>query len=71
MIADKAKVQRSQTTGVLQLTMPKASISEVQARNMRLQKAEEEKKNAAKLKELEKQQQEAKLKAKQDLIQHA
>ncbi len=64
IIVDKSKIQRSQLTGVLQITMPKASITEVQARNMRLQQLEEEKIKAQKLKDLEQKQREAKEKLK-------
>ena len=53
ILVDKSKIQRSQTTGSLLLTMPKASISEVEARNMRLHKLKEEKDQEDKLKALE------------------
>jgi protein TilB len=58
ILVDKSKVQRSQTTGALLLTMPKASITEVEARNMRIQKMKEEKEQEDKLKALEKAQKE-------------
>jgi protein TilB len=53
ILVDKSKVQRSQTTGALLLTMPKASISEVEARNMRVMKAKEDKEQEDKIKALE------------------
>ena len=42
IIVERSKVQRSQMSGVLQITMPKATISEVQAKNMRMKQLEEE-----------------------------
>ena len=35
---EKSQVQRSQTTGVLQLTMPKEKYDDIAAQNMRIQK---------------------------------
>ena len=58
ILVDKSKIQRSQTTGSLLLTMPKASISELEAKNMRIQKAKEEKDQEDKLRALEKTQKE-------------
>ena len=58
ILVDKSKIQRSQTTGALLLTMPKASISELEAKNMRLQKLKEEKEQEEKLKALDKAQKE-------------
>lgn len=55
IIVEKSKVQRSQTTGTLMLTMPKSNIDEVQAKNMRLAQLKEEKEKSDKLKALEKQ----------------
>lgn len=46
--------------------MPKSSISEVEARNLRIKQLEEERQKTAKLKELEEQQKEAKDKAKEE-----
>lgn len=60
ILVDQSKVQRSTTTGVLKITMPKANISEIQARQMRLTQKEQEKKLAAKLEKLEIAQEEAK-----------
>lgn len=60
VIVEKSKVQRSQTTGVLQLTMPKAQVTTVEAQQMRIKKRLEERAHAKKLRELEKKQQEAK-----------
>ena len=45
ILVDKSKLQRSTTTGAMLLTMPKASISEVEARNLRIKQMQEEKKN--------------------------
>ena len=47
--------------------MPKASISDVEARNRRLKQKAEEKKNEERLKKLELDQQEAKDKSKKEL----
>ena len=58
ILVDKSKIQRSQTTGALLLTMPKASITEFEAKNMRMQKVKEEKEQEDKLKALEKAQKE-------------
>eukprot|EP00347_Sterkiella_histriomuscorum_P023729 403333583 len=67
IIVEKSKLQRSQTTGVLMITMPKSNINEVEARNMRNQQIKEDKEKQDKLRQLEIQQKEAKLKAKEDL----
>jgi HSP20 family molecular chaperone IbpA len=37
-MVEKSKVQRSTTTGVLQITMPKATITKVEAQNMRIKR---------------------------------
>ncbi len=66
-MVDKSKVQRSTTTGSLLLTMPKASITEVEAKNLRIHQLQEERKNDEKLRKLEKEQQEAKLASKKAL----
>lgn len=60
VIVEKSKVQRSQTTGILQLTMPKAQVTIIEAQQMRINKRLEERAHAKKLRELEKTQQEAK-----------
>ena len=65
ILVDKSKIQRSTTTGALLITMPKASISEVEARNMRIEMAKEEKKNEEKLRQLEKAQEEGREKQKE------
>jgi hypothetical protein len=67
ILVDKSKVQRSTTTGSLLLTMPKASITEVEAKNLRIHQLQEERKNDEKLRKLEKEQQEAKLASKKAL----
>jgi len=41
ILVEKSSVQRSMITGVLTLTCPKADISEIQARQMRLEKRQE------------------------------
>ena len=58
VLVDKSKIQRSQTTGGLLLTMPKASITEYEAKNMRMMKKKDEKDQEDKLKALEKAQKE-------------
>ena len=58
VLVDKSKIQRSQTTGGLLLTMPKASISEYEAKNMRMKKILDEKDQEDKIKALEKAQKE-------------
>jgi len=57
---DQSKVQRSQTTGALLLTMPKANLSEIQLKKDKLKRKAEDKKVEAKIQALEKVQQEAK-----------
>lgn len=47
--------------------MPKASITEVEAKNLRIHQLQEERKNDEKLRKLEKEQQEAKLASKKAL----
>jgi protein TilB len=42
ILVERSTVQRSQTTGSLCLTMPKARINEIQARNMKYAKQREE-----------------------------
>jgi flagellar motor switch protein FliM len=42
ILVERSSVQRSQTTGALKLTMPKARINEIQARNMKYAKQREE-----------------------------
>lgn len=59
IIVEKSSVQRSTTTGVLQLTMPKEKFSEIQAQNMRIQRRLEQREHERKLRELEKQQEAA------------
>lgn len=53
---EKSKVQRSTTTGVLCLTMPKANITDIEAQQMRIQRRLEQREHARKLRDLEKQQ---------------
>ena len=53
ILVDKSKVQRSQITGVLQFTMPKANISQQEALNMARKRKEEEKSKENKLKSLD------------------
>lgn len=60
ILVDKSKVQRSTTTGSLLLTMPKASITEVEAKNLRLRQLKDERAADEKLRKLEKEQMEAK-----------
>ena len=54
IIVEKSKVQRSTTTGVLQITMPKECFSEIQAREMRIKKKMEWREHEKKLRALEK-----------------
>ena len=58
VLVDKSKIQRSQTTGGLLLTMPKASITEYEAKSMRMMKMKDEKDQEDKIKALEKAQKE-------------
>ena len=67
ILVDKTKLQRSTTTGAMLLTMPKASISEVEARNLRIKQQQEERKNEDKLRKLEREQDEAKQAQKKSL----
>ena len=60
ILVDKSKLQRSTTTGSLLLTMPKASITEVEAKNLRLRQLKDERAADEKLRKLEKEQMEAK-----------
>lgn len=57
---EKSKVQRSTTTGVLCLTMPKANITAVEAQQLRIKRRLEQREHERKLRELEKQQETAK-----------
>lgn len=59
IIVEKSKVQRSTTTGILQITMPKEKYTEIQAREMRIQRRLEQKEHEKKLRALEKQQEAA------------
>ena len=61
IIVEKSAVQRSTTTGVLQLTMPKEQFSEIQAQNMRIQRRLEQREHERKLRELEKKQEAARV----------
>lgn len=67
ILVDKSKVQRSTTTGSLLLTMPKASITEVESKNLRLRQLQDERKNEEKLRKVEQDLQEAKLASKKAL----
>lgn len=69
VLVERAKIQRSQTTGWLMITCPKANISELQERNMKVAQIKEERAKKAKLKELELAQQEAKEKKRHELDQ--
>ena len=53
ILVEKSTVQRSSTTGMLVITCPKASISVIQARNLRIEKRAEEKAKAQAIKDLE------------------
>jgi len=53
---EKSKVQRSTTTGVLCLTMPKANITAVEAQQLRIKRRLEQREHERKLRALEKQQ---------------
>ena len=59
IIVEKSKVQRSTTTGILQITMPKEKYTEIQAREMRIKRRIEQKEHEKKLRALEKQQEAA------------
>jgi len=54
IIVEKSKVQRSTTTGVLCLTMPKATITDLEAQQMRIQRRLEQRAHDKKLRDLEK-----------------
>lgn len=53
ILVERSTVQRSSTTGQLVLTCPKARISDIEARNMRIGLLAEEKLKKDQLKELE------------------
>ena len=55
ILTEKSKVQRSTTTGVLQLTMPKAQLSEIESRNLRIKQRMEQRAIEKKERDLEKQ----------------
>ena len=59
-MSDQSKVQRSQTTGWLMITAPKANISEIEKRNMHSQMLKDEREKREKLKQIDKTEQEAK-----------
>eukprot|EP00355_Strombidium_rassoulzadegani_P007370 CAMPEP_0168618032 /NCGR_PEP_ID=MMETSP0449_2-20121227/5857_1 /TAXON_ID=1082188 /ORGANISM="Strombidium rassoulzadegani, Strain ras09" /LENGTH=417 /DNA_ID=CAMNT_0008658883 /DNA_START=3 /DNA_END=1253 /DNA_ORIENTATION=- len=63
ILVEKSKIQRSTTTGVLQLTMPKANLSEIEAQGLRIKRRMEQREQERKLRKLEKVQQEARDKA--------
>ena len=65
ILVDKSKIQRSQTTGGLLITMPKASISEYDAKSMRMMKMKDEKDQDDKLKALDRAQKEGLVKQKE------
>jgi len=56
ILVEKSKVQRSTTTGVLCLTMPKANITAVEAQQLRIKRRLEQREHERKLRALEKQQ---------------
>jgi len=56
ILVEKSKVQRSTTTGVLCLTMPKANITTVEAQQLRIKRRLEQREHERKLRALEKQQ---------------
>ncbi|TNV78519.1 hypothetical protein FGO68_gene2184 [Halteria grandinella] len=60
IIVEKSKIQRSTTTGVLKLTMPRSNLSELVQSQMRLEKMREEKAKDEKLAKLTRAQEEAK-----------
>lgn len=60
VLVESSVVQRSQTTGQLVVTMPRANISEIEAKNMRLKALREKREKEEELKELERKQKEAK-----------
>tara|TARA_B110000285_G_C14778731_1_gene447476 strand:+ start:370 stop:603 length:234 start_codon:yes stop_codon:yes gene_type:complete len=53
ILVEKSKVQRSTTTGVLQLTMPKAKLDAVQAQRLRIQRKMDQRDQDKKLRKLE------------------
>lgn len=59
ILVEKSKVQRSTTTGVLCITMPKANITEVEAQQLRIKRRLEQREKDKKLRALEKAQEEA------------
>jgi protein TilB len=71
ILVEKSKVQRSTTTGVLQLTMPKANLTEIEAQQLRIQRKMEQREQEKKLRELERKQQEAKEKAEKESLKKA
>mmetsp|Transcript_24392 Transcript_24392/g.37804 ORF Transcript_24392/g.37804 Transcript_24392/m.37804 type:complete len:194 (-) Transcript_24392:16-597(-) len=60
ILVEKSKVQRSQTTGVLKLSMPKANLTEIEARELRIKRKVEQREQQKKLRALEKLQEDAK-----------
>ena len=60
IVVEKSKVQRSTTTGVLQLRMPLAHIPEIEVKRMQLQKLKDEKAKEERLAKLAREQEEAK-----------
>lgn len=53
---EKSKLQRSTTTGVLCLTMPKSNITTLEAQQLRIKRRLEQREHERKLRALEKQQ---------------
>jgi protein TilB len=60
ILVEKSKVQRSTTTGVLQITMPKALLTQIEAQQLRITRRLEQREQDKKLRALEKKQYEAK-----------
>ena len=60
ILVEKSKVQRSMTTGVLTITMPRSDMSESEAKSIKTNIRQEEQKKEQKLRELENQQRDAK-----------
>ena len=64
ILVDKSKTQRSTITGALVITMPRANLTELEARNLKLKQKQSEKQVEDKLKALDKAQEESKQEAK-------
>lgn len=68
ILVEKSKVQRSTSTGWLQITMPKAQLTQIEAQQLRIKRRLEQRDHDKKLRELEKTQDMAKEKSQQDKI---